>query len=109
MKLHFFDDGEACLTALGAEYNYSVTAVRGRRAWQVEQTWYRSDLDTTILLKATWMPGSVEAINLCQAWEDGYDKVNKMDRSRMGRMKQAAMATRERRNALRERAHGNNK
>lgn len=104
MKLHFFDDGEAALTALGAEYNYSITAeVRGKRVWKVEQTWYQPDTGNTVLLKATWAPEAVDAVNLCQGWEDGYEKVNKMDRSRMGRMRAAAAATRERRKALKER------
>jgi hypothetical protein len=102
MKLRFFDDGEAVLTALGSEYNYAVISDYPR-GWKCEQTWYRTDLNDTILLKATWMPGAAEAVDLCQAWEDGYETVNKMDRTRMGRMKAAAMATRERRRALRER------
>lgn len=106
MKLHFFDDGEACLIALGAEYNYTVVAdTRGRRMWKCEQTLVQEG--HTTVLKATWMPEAADAVNLCQAWEDGYEKVSKMDRTRMGRMKAAAAATRERRRVLQERAHGN--
>lgn len=73
--------------------------------WQCEQTWYRTDLDDTTILKITWMPDCPAAQALCQAWEDNYAKINKMDRTRMGRMKAAAMATRKRRQWLKERAH----
>lgn len=99
--MQWFDGGEAVLTALGKEYNYTLECEWGRkRLWKISQHWYQPDLDQTILLKTTWRETCDQAQAQAEAWEEGYGRICATDTSRRGRMLMAARNTRRTRTRL---------
>jgi hypothetical protein len=89
--MQWFDGGDATLTALGQTYNYTVECEYGRyRLWKVSQSWYRDDLDSTLLLKATWFGTADEAKAQAEAWEAQPT----VSRTRSERVRDAAQSTR---------------
>lgn len=95
MTLQWFDSGEAELTALGTEYNYTAVCEFGRnRLWKINQHWH------SVLLKATWRETAAEAQAQAQAWEDAHDPDRIAARSRSGRILSAARSTRATRQRL---------
>lgn len=65
--MQWWDNGEAVLTALGDECNYTVECEFGRgRVWKVRQ-----DIGET-LLKATWAETATAAQALAESWENAW-------------------------------------
>lgn len=94
--MQWWDNGEAELSALGAEYNYTVLCEFGRqRLWKVTQHSQEYGL-----LKATWAESADKAKAQAEAWEEAYGTIDPADRGWRRRMLHAARSTRNTRRQL---------
>jgi hypothetical protein len=94
--MQWWDNGDAELSALGAQYNYTIKCEFGRgRLWKVTQ----QSLDFGIL-KSTWAESMEGAKAQAEAWEDAYGSIDPDTRTRRGRELAAAKHTREVRRRL---------
>jgi hypothetical protein len=94
--MQWWDNGEAELSAMGAECNYTVACEFGRgRLWKVTQTSLEYGL-----LKATWAENCDKAKAQAEAWEEAHGNIDPADRGWRRRMLHAARNTRPTRTRL---------